>query len=182
MPTGAEGGMTAMIVQFLPIIAIIALFYFLILRPQSQRVKQHQAQIAAIKRGDTVVLSSGTIGKVTRVEDAELNLGDRLLLSRSVQDVIRVAGLGLEQWPWHVIGDQQHLATGDGAVLLWRPTDGADICTVSFPLSPTQLLVIGQDLPDSVPINNLLAKNSRRWIVAERGKLKLDQVAARPKG
>lgn len=74
MPTGAEGGMTAMIVQFLPIIAIIALFYFLILRPQSQRVKQHQAQIAAIKRGDTVVLSSGTIGKVTRVEDAELNV------------------------------------------------------------------------------------------------------------
>ena len=56
------------------IIAIIALFYFLILRPQSQRVKQHQAQIAAIKRGDTVVLSSGTIGKVTRVEEAELNV------------------------------------------------------------------------------------------------------------
>lgn len=119
------------------------------------------------------------------VEDAELNLGDRLLLSRSVQDVIRVATLGLEQWPWHVIGDQQHLATGDGAVLLWRPTDGADICTVTFPLSPTQLLVIGQDLPDGVPINNLLAKNSRRWIVAERGKLNLDQaavVAARPEG
>lgn len=74
MPAGAEGGMTAMIVQFLPIIAIILLFYFLIMRPQSQRLKQHQAAIAAIKRGDTVVLSSGTIGKVTRVEDAELNV------------------------------------------------------------------------------------------------------------
>lgn len=37
-------------------------------------MKQHQAQIAAIKRGDTVVLSSGTIGKVTRVEEAELNV------------------------------------------------------------------------------------------------------------
>ena len=74
MPTGAEGGMTAAIVQFLPIIAIIVLFYFLILRPQSQRMKQHQATIGAIKRGDTVVLSSGMIGKVTRVEDAELNV------------------------------------------------------------------------------------------------------------
>lgn len=74
MPTGAEGGMTAAIVQFLPIIAIIVLFYFLILRPQSQRMKQHQATISAIKRGDTVVLSSGMIGKVTRVEDAELNV------------------------------------------------------------------------------------------------------------
>lgn len=74
MPAGAEGGMTAMIVQFLPIIAIIVLFYFLIMRPQSQRIKAHQAQIASIKRGDTVVLSSGMIGKVTRVEDAELNI------------------------------------------------------------------------------------------------------------
>lgn len=74
MATGAEGGMTAAIVQFLPIIAIIALFYFLILRPQSKRMKQHQQAIAAIKRGDTVVLSSGMIGKVTRVEESELNL------------------------------------------------------------------------------------------------------------
>lgn len=74
MPAGADGGMTAMIVQFLPIIAIIALFYFLIIRPQSQRMKAHQALIAGIKRGDTVVLSSGMIGKVTRVEEGELNV------------------------------------------------------------------------------------------------------------
>ena len=50
------------------------LFYFLIMRPQQQRVKQHQAAISAIKRGDTVVLSSGMIGKVVRVEDAEVGL------------------------------------------------------------------------------------------------------------
>ncbi len=50
------------------------LFYFLIMRPQQQRVKQHQAAIAAIKRGDTVVLSSGLIGKVVRVEEAEVGL------------------------------------------------------------------------------------------------------------
>ncbi len=74
MPTGAEGGATAMIVQFLPLIAIVLLFYFLIIRPQSQRMKAHQAAVAGIKRGDTVVLSSGMIGKVTRVEDAEVNV------------------------------------------------------------------------------------------------------------
>ncbi len=50
------------------------LLYFLILRPQQQRIKQHQATIAAIKRGDSVVLSSGVIGKVVRVEDAEVGL------------------------------------------------------------------------------------------------------------
>ena len=50
------------------------LLYFLILRPQQQRIKQHQATISAIKRGDSVVLSSGVIGKVVRVEDAEVGL------------------------------------------------------------------------------------------------------------
>jgi hypothetical protein len=79
-----------------------------------------------------------------QIEDAELTVGDRLLLSRSLQDVLRLTTLGLEQWPWQV-RDAKHLATGDGAVLLGRPTDGADISTISFPLSPTQLLVIGPD-------------------------------------
>ncbi|MGR0218632.1 DUF4238 domain-containing protein [Agromyces sp. ZXT2-6] len=110
------------------------------------------------------------------IEDAELNLGDRLLLSQSLRDVIRLTALGLEQWPWQV-REAQHLATGDGAVLLWRPTDGADISTISFPLSPTKLLVIGQDLPDDVRLNTLLAMNSRRWIVGLLGTLNLDQAA-----
>lgn len=114
-----------------------------------------------------------------RIEAAELNLGDRLLLSQSLRDVIRLTTVGLEQWPWHVI-EAQHLATGDGAVLLWRPTDGADISTISFPLSPTQLLVIGQDLPDDVPLNPLLAKHSRRWIVGVRGTLNLNHAAVIP--
>ena len=71
MPQSADGGMTAVIMQFLPIIAIFVLFYFLMIRPQQKRAKEHQAQIAAIKRGDTVTLSNGMIGKVTRVENEE---------------------------------------------------------------------------------------------------------------
>jgi len=51
-----------------------ALFYFMIIRPQQQRAKAHNESVAAIKRGDTVVLTSGMIGKVVRVEDAELGL------------------------------------------------------------------------------------------------------------
>ena len=73
MPTEA-GGLTATIVQFLPFVAIFVLFYFLLIRPQQKRAKEHAAQIGAVKRGDTVVLSSGMIGKVTRVEDAEVNV------------------------------------------------------------------------------------------------------------
>lgn len=107
-----------------------------------------------------------------RIEHTELALGDALLLSQSFQDVLRLATLGLEHWPWQVL-DASGLATGDGAVLLWRAADGAKVTTVSFPLSPTQLLVIGEDIPDDVPLNQLLAKNSKRWIVGEKGSLNL---------
>jgi preprotein translocase subunit YajC len=73
MPTEA-GGLTATIVQFLPFVAIFVLFYFLLIRPQQKRAKEHAALITAVKRGDTVVLSSGMIGKVTRVEESEVNV------------------------------------------------------------------------------------------------------------
>ena len=73
MPTEA-GGLTATIVQFLPFIAIFVLFYVLLIRPQQKRAKEHAALITAVKRGDTIVLSSGMIGKVTRVEEGEVNV------------------------------------------------------------------------------------------------------------
>ena len=64
----------AQVVTFLPFVAIIVLFYFLLIRPQQKKAKEHAALISAVKRGDTVVLSSGVIGKVTRVEEAEVNV------------------------------------------------------------------------------------------------------------
>ena len=74
MGGAADGGLMAQLIGFSPMILIIILFYFLLIRPQQKRAKEHQAAIGAVKRGDTVVLSSGLIGKVTRVEDAEVNL------------------------------------------------------------------------------------------------------------
>ena len=74
MGAPADAGMMAIVMQFLPIVAIFILFYFLLIRPQQKRAKEHAAALSAIKRGDVVVLSSGMIGKVTRVEDAELNV------------------------------------------------------------------------------------------------------------
>jgi len=55
-------------------LALFVLFYFLMIRPQQRRMKQHQDMLGAIKRGDTVVLSSGIIGKIVRVEDAEVGV------------------------------------------------------------------------------------------------------------
>lgn len=70
-PTGAPQDM---LIQFLPLIGLVVLFYFLMIRPQQRRMKQHQQMLAAIKRGDTVVLSSGVLGKVVRVEDREVGV------------------------------------------------------------------------------------------------------------
>ncbi|HEX3916646.1 MAG TPA: preprotein translocase subunit YajC [Caulobacteraceae bacterium] len=62
------------LVQFGPILVLVVAGYFLLFRPQQQRAKQHQQMVAGVKRGDTVVLSSGLIGKVVRVEDKELGV------------------------------------------------------------------------------------------------------------
>ena len=68
---GVAGGMSSML-EFLPIVGIMVLFYFLMIRPQQQRAKAHQAMVLAVKRGDTVVLNSGVVGKVTKVDEAEV--------------------------------------------------------------------------------------------------------------
>ncbi len=74
-PAAAGGGSAqGMIIQFAPILGLVVLFYFLLIRPQQQRMKQHQAMVTALKRGDTVVLNSGIVGKVTKVEDAEITV------------------------------------------------------------------------------------------------------------
>ena len=73
---GAAGplGLDPQIFQFGLFGVMAILFYFLMIRPQQQRAKEHRALISAVKRGDTVVLSSGLIGKVVRVEDTEVGL------------------------------------------------------------------------------------------------------------
>ena len=71
-PAAAGGGPQSALIQFFPLIVIFVLGYFFLLRPQQQRMKQHQQMISGVKRGDTVVLNSGVIGKVTKVEDAEV--------------------------------------------------------------------------------------------------------------
>jgi len=70
--TGASG--VGMIGQLLPFILIGFVFYFLLIRPQNKRMKEHKAMLAAVTRGDTVVTSGGLVGKVTKVTDDELTI------------------------------------------------------------------------------------------------------------
>jgi preprotein translocase subunit YajC len=55
--------------QFLPIIGMVLIFWFLLFRPQMKRQKEHAAKIASVKRNDKVVTSGGIVGKVTKVEE-----------------------------------------------------------------------------------------------------------------
>jgi len=67
--SGSDGLAIAM--QFFPFILLFVGFYFLMIRPQQRRVKEHQARISAVKKGDEVVTGGGIRGKVTKVSDDE---------------------------------------------------------------------------------------------------------------
>jgi preprotein translocase subunit YajC len=68
------GGTATSLLAFIPYIAIFAIFYFLMIRPQQQRAKAHRAMIDAVKKGDSVVTGGGIIGKVTRVDGDEVEV------------------------------------------------------------------------------------------------------------
>lgn len=83
--------------QFLPLVAMIVIFWFLILRPQMRRQKEHQAKVAGLKKGDQVLTGGGLVGKVLKVDEhyAELELGQNVkvkALKSTIADVIPPGG------------------------------------------------------------------------------------------
>ncbi|MBP2227291.1 preprotein translocase subunit YajC [Azospirillum agricola] len=73
--TAAPAGGSDMLVQFLPLILIFVVFYFLLIRPQQKKMKEHKAMLGNIRRGDRVVTGGGIIGTVTKVgADDELTV------------------------------------------------------------------------------------------------------------
>jgi preprotein translocase subunit YajC len=68
------GGTEAFLIQMLPLALILVVFYFLLIRPQQKRLKEHQTRIAGLRRGDTVVTSGGIVGKITKVADDEVTV------------------------------------------------------------------------------------------------------------
>ena len=90
-------GGDSMLVSLLPFILIFVIMYFLILRPQQKRQKQHQEMVKNVRRGDTVVTSGGMIGKVTKVIDddhLEIEVADevRVRQMRSMVADVRAKG------------------------------------------------------------------------------------------
>lgn len=93
----AGGDMNSTLVSILPFILIFVIMYFLILRPQQKRMKQHQEMVKNVRRGDTVVTSGGLIGKVTKVVDddqleVEVADGVRIRQVRAMISDVRAKG------------------------------------------------------------------------------------------
>ena len=86
------------LIQFMvPMVAILGIMYFLILRPQQKKAKDHQTMIGAVRRGDTIVTTGGLIGKVTKAtEPTELELeiapNVRVRVSRAMISEVRSKG------------------------------------------------------------------------------------------
>lgn len=83
--------------QFLPLVAMVAVFWFLIIRPQMRRQKEHQTKVGGIKKGDQVLTGGGLLGKVIKVDEhyAEIELGQNMrvkALKSTIADVIPPAG------------------------------------------------------------------------------------------
>ncbi|HEX7855774.1 MAG TPA: preprotein translocase subunit YajC [Sphingobium sp.] len=95
---GASGGSTAMIAQFAPLLLIFVVFYFLLIRPQQKRMKEHKAKLEAVKKGDQVITGGGLVGKVVRVDeiyvDIELGTGMKVKAVKStLSDVLAPGAL-----------------------------------------------------------------------------------------
>jgi len=92
----AAGGAAGFFVQIFPLILIFIIFYFLLIRPQQRRMKSHQQMVQDVKPRDIAVTSGGLIGKVTKVEDNEIEMeiatGVKVRIVKSMLSDIRPHG------------------------------------------------------------------------------------------
>ena len=83
-------------ISVLPFVLIFVIMYFLIIRPQRTQLKKRQEMLAAVRRGDTVVTGGGLIGKVTKVDENEVEIdlggGTKVTALRSTLSDVRVKG------------------------------------------------------------------------------------------
>ena len=70
----APGSTMDMMMQFLPLILMFVIFWFLLIRPQQKRAKAHREMLAALKRGDRVVTASGLLGRILEIDDEQVLL------------------------------------------------------------------------------------------------------------
>jgi preprotein translocase subunit YajC len=93
---GATGGAESSLMSFLPLILMFAVLYFIMIRPQMKRQKEHRNMLSAMAKGDEVVTNGGVVGKVTKVGEAyvgvEISEGTEILVQKSAVTTILPKG------------------------------------------------------------------------------------------
>ncbi len=70
----AAGSAEGSLMGLLPLVLIFVLFYFMLIRPQAKRAKEHKNMVAALAKGDEIVTQGGLLGKITEVDESFLNV------------------------------------------------------------------------------------------------------------
>ena len=94
----ATGGAGSFLVSVMPLVLIFAVFYFLLIRPQQKRMKEHQGKVAGVQKNDQVVTGGGLVGKAIKVDDeyveVELATGIRVKAVKSTLSDVTPRGSG----------------------------------------------------------------------------------------
>ena len=69
---GATGGGSGFLIQIAPLVLIFAVFYFLLIRPQQKKMKEHRAMVNTLSKGDKVVTAGGLLGTIAKIEDDKI--------------------------------------------------------------------------------------------------------------
>lgn len=97
LTVAAAGDAAPAWIQFLPLVGMGLIFWFLIIRPQMKRQKEHQAKVSSMKKGDKVVTAGGLVGKVVKVDDdyADIEIAQGVkvkAVKNTIGDIIPPAG------------------------------------------------------------------------------------------
>jgi len=92
----APAGGAGFFIQIFPLVLIFVIFYFLLIRPQQRRMKQHRSMIEAVKKNDVAITNGGIVGKVTKVDETEIEMeiaqGVRVKVVKSMLSDVRPHG------------------------------------------------------------------------------------------
>ena len=97
LAAGAAGDAPPGWMSFLPIIGMVAIFWFLIIRPQMRQQKLHREKVAGVKKGDQVITAGGLLGKVVKVDDqyAEIEIAQGVrvkAVKATIGDIVQPGG------------------------------------------------------------------------------------------
>lgn len=93
---GAAGESGNPLISFLPLIAMFAVLYFVMIRPQMKRQKEHKAMVEALSKGDEIVTAGGLVGKVVKAGESyiELEVGTNVVVQMQRSAVVQVLPKG----------------------------------------------------------------------------------------